>query len=71
MSIGGVESRHATALALVLDPTAKRRRARAFTDAGPEGRVPDEAVLTDEELERREPVPARPAKLEGTVESAG
>jgi hypothetical protein len=48
MSIGGVESRHATALALVLDP-AGNAVPRAFTDAGPEGRVPEAAIVTDEE----------------------
>jgi ferritin-like protein len=48
MSIGGVESRHATTLALVLDPSAKSAVPAAFTDAGPEGRVPDEAILTEE-----------------------
>ena len=48
MSIGGVESRHATTLALVLDPSAKSAVPRANTDAGPEGRVPDEALITEE-----------------------
>jgi hypothetical protein len=45
MSIGGVESRHASALALVLDATGKTAVPQAFTDSGPEGRVPDEALL--------------------------
>ena len=54
MSIGGVESRHATTLALVLDPTAKSAVPRAFTDAGPEGRVPDEAIITEDEVAERE-----------------
>ena len=49
MSIGGVESRHATTLALVLDPSAKSAVPRASTDAGPEGRVPDEAIITEKE----------------------
>ena len=45
-SIGGVESRHATALSLVLDPTGKTAVPRAFTDASPAGRIPDGALIT-------------------------
>jgi len=45
IGIGGVESRHATALSIVLDPTGDSAVPAAFTDDGPEGRVPDEAVL--------------------------
>jgi Ferritin-like domain/TAT (twin-arginine translocation) pathway signal sequence len=51
MSIGGVEARHATALSIVLDPTRRNASPSPTTDAGPEGRVPDNAVLTDEVLE--------------------
>jgi len=51
MTIGGVESRHASALSLILDPNPTTAVPRAFTDSGPEGRVPDDALLTDENLE--------------------
>ncbi len=46
MSIGGVEARHATALALVLDGSGADAVPRSFTDAGPENRVPEDAFLT-------------------------
>ncbi len=46
MSIGGVEARHATALALVLDASGSDAVPRPFTDAGPENRVPEDAFLT-------------------------
>ena len=46
MSIGGVESRHASALALVLDPTGGTAVPKPFTDASPKGRVPDGALIT-------------------------
>jgi hypothetical protein len=47
IGIGGVESRHASVLAMVLDPTAATAVPDSFTDAGPEGRVPDDAYITD------------------------
>lgn len=46
MSIGGVESRHAAALSLALDPTGASAVPVAFIDASPKGRVPDEALIT-------------------------
>lgn len=49
MSIGGVESRHATALALLLDDSARTAVPNAFIDASPRGRVPEEALLTKAE----------------------
>lgn len=45
MSIGGVESRHASALALVLDSSGADAVPAAFTDASPQGRVPDDALV--------------------------
>jgi hypothetical protein len=47
IGIGGVESRHATALSLILEPSGATAVPRALTDAGPEGRVPDDALITD------------------------
>jgi hypothetical protein len=52
ISIGGVESRHATALSLVLDPTGATAVPQAFTDDGPQGRAPDEALLTDKKASK-------------------
>jgi hypothetical protein len=52
IGIGGVESRHATALSLVLDPTAATAVPQAFTDDGPQGRAPDEALLTDKKASK-------------------
>ena len=45
MSIGGVESRHASALSFVLDPTGAVAVPAAFTDASPKGRVPAAALI--------------------------
>jgi len=47
MSIGGVESRHATALAMVLDGSGRTGAPEAFTDASPRGRVPEESLITE------------------------
>lgn len=47
MAIGGVESRHAAALSLALDSSGTDAVPRAFTDASPEGRVPDEALIKE------------------------
>ncbi|MEJ7584332.1 MAG: ferritin-like domain-containing protein [Acidimicrobiales bacterium] len=49
MSIGAVEARHATALAMVLDGSGRTGAPIAFTDASPRGRVPDESFLDEEE----------------------
>ena len=45
MSIGGVESRHAAALSLVLDLTGAKAVPRSFIDSSPKGRIPDAAIL--------------------------
>jgi Ferritin-like domain len=45
MGIGGVEARHAAALALALDPNGANAVPRSFLDTSGPARVPDEAII--------------------------
>lgn len=49
MAVGGVEARHAAALALALDPSGRDAVPETFLDTSGPARIPEEAILEDDQ----------------------